>query len=403
MIKILHTADWHIGKILHKQDLTEDIMLFFGWLEQLIKEANIDVLLVSGDIFDLANPSNKDLKLYYQLLYRLSTTRVTIIITGGNHDSVSLLNAPSDILTNMNIHVVGGVPDDFEEQIIPINDSKGVTKCIVLAVPFLRDRDLRMSISADEAVEKSQVIPMAIQKHYDALVTQAIEKYGNKIPIVAMGHLFMRGAITSDSEREIHVGNLMGLESMWLHPAINYMALGHIHKPQRIDKNDHIRYSGSPIYLDFSEVGNQKTVIKIEVNEKEMLVEPIQIPTFRNLMRFKGSLADTKILLNNYQHNSPLVTWVDIEIVEPTFDVAVTFAIEELINNPSEHYKIIKSRITTGLEHQNDSDTSIMQENIDEISPFKILDRRLEPEEMNDDEKEKVKIAYAEILQMLHE
>jgi exonuclease SbcD len=148
--------------------------LFFGWLEAYILEEKIDVLLVAGDIFDMANPSNKDTKLYYTFLQRLSRTAVRTIITGGNHDSVSLLNAAADLLTELNITVVGGVPDDFLAQLVPIYDKNKKLECVVLAVPFLRDRDLRLSVSADQANEKQEIIPIAIKQHYDRLVSSLV-------------------------------------------------------------------------------------------------------------------------------------------------------------------------------------------------------------------------------------
>ncbi|MBK7699699.1 MAG: exonuclease subunit SbcD [Saprospiraceae bacterium] len=136
MIKILHTADWHLGKMLYKYALNEDIILFFDWLEAYIITEKIDVLLVSGDIFDLANPASRDIKLYYNFLHRLTLTGVKTIITGGNHDSVSLLNAPATLLTSLNISVIGGVPEDFYNQLIPIENKNKETVAVVLAVPF---------------------------------------------------------------------------------------------------------------------------------------------------------------------------------------------------------------------------------------------------------------------------
>ena len=94
-MKILHTADWHIGKVLHKHPLSEDLRLFFDHLLEIIKEEKIELLLISGDIFDVANPAAKDRQLYYQFLKALVGRSIKIIITGGNHDSVAFLNAPS--------------------------------------------------------------------------------------------------------------------------------------------------------------------------------------------------------------------------------------------------------------------------------------------------------------------
>ena len=399
-MKILHTADWHIGKILHKQELYEELALFFDWLEAYILEEKIDVLLVAGDIFDMANPSNKDTKLYYTFLQRLSRTAVRTIITGGNHDSVSLLNAAADLLTELNITVVGGVPDDFNAQLVPIYDKNKKLECVVLAVPFLRDRDLRLSVSADQANEKQEIIPIAIKQHYDRLVSSARDQYGN-IPLIAMGHLFMQGSMISDSEREIHVGNLGGLDCKLISSEISYMALGHIHKPQRIDKKDHVRYSGSPIYLDFSEVKYEKMVVQVELSENILNIKPIPIPKFRNLLRVKGSLSDISKQLSTYVNQFPLKTFVELEILEETSHISTNHLKQELENETSEHFKVIKSVIQFADKQQKDHFVVNQQITMESMNPRDILERRLETETIEEKLKDDIRIEYQAVLESL--
>ena len=117
-MKILHTSDWHIGKQLHKYDLSEDLDLFFAWLIAYIKTENIDVLLVSGDIFDQANHSQAAYKQYYDLLKNLISLDCKIILTGGNHDSPTVLNAPAELLKAFDISVTGGATEELTDMFV---------------------------------------------------------------------------------------------------------------------------------------------------------------------------------------------------------------------------------------------------------------------------------------------
>lgn len=404
-MKILHTADWHIGKILHRQSLYDDISYFFDWLIQRITDEKIDLLLVSGDIFDLANPSNMDTKLYYQTLYRLSKTNVKVIITGGNHDSISLLDAPSSLLDVLDITVVGGAKDDIHHEIIPITGNHGAVECIVLAVPFLRDKDLRQSMQASEMADKSSFISEAIKQHYDKLVEMTVEKFGHSAPIIAMGHLYMQGSITSDSEREIHIGNLEGLDSKIIHPEIDYMALGHIHKPQKIGNKNNIRYSGSPVFLDFSERNYDKMVIEIEIEANEIKsITSVAIPKSREILKFTGDLTSVKNMLMVYQNKYPLTAFIEIEIQENEFDVLKIQAMEDMIDSiKSEEFKILKNRIF--FDQTPDSMKVILNESrtIQELTPMDIFRQKLSENNLNELEMKELTEIYVSLLEEIQD
>eukprot|EP01136_Pigoraptor_vietnamica_P038977 Opistho-1_new@109018 len=162
-MKILHTADWHLGKKLHKYDLHEDQQLFLEWLIAFIQERKIDVLLISGDIFDLANPPAEARMLYYWFLRQMILQKCKIIITGGNHDSVSMLNAPKDILSMLDVIVVGGAMPNIEDEIIDLKE------LIVCAVPYLRDADLRQAVEGETATGRIEAVRNGIKNHYDQL------------------------------------------------------------------------------------------------------------------------------------------------------------------------------------------------------------------------------------------
>ncbi|SCC50126.1 Exodeoxyribonuclease I subunit D [Chitinophaga costaii] len=148
-MKLLHTADWHIGQLFHEYDRTYEHQSFLSWLHETLIAEKIAVLLISGDIFNLSNPSVVCVKMFYRFLKQAETVNpdLQIIITAGNHDSAARLESPKPLLEASNIHVIGLVEKkddgsiDYEKLIIPLKDKDGTTKALCLTVPFLRMRD----------------------------------------------------------------------------------------------------------------------------------------------------------------------------------------------------------------------------------------------------------------------
>ena len=402
-MKIVHTADWHIGKILHRHDLTDDITIFFDWLLGFLKDEKADVLLVSGDIFDLANPSNRDTALYFKTLLRLSELNIKVIITGGNHDSISLLEAPSGLLQTLNIHVLGGAKDDISNEIIPCQYPDGSIGCDILAVPFLRDKDLRASLPADQLMDKTKTTEAGIRHHYERLVDLAKSTYGDDVPLIAMGHLFIKGAVTSDSEREVHIGSLDGLALDVIPKGIDYMALGHIHKPQKVHNLKHVRYCGSPIFLDFSERNYEKRVILVNVKQKnDVEIKSHPIPLARDMVRFTGTLESVKKELENFKNTRPLCAFVELDIVEKGLDILKVQELEDWREKIiSDHFKIIKSRIS--FENESSAILEIpsngMSKSIHELSPLDIFRQKIEESEVDEETALSLTDAYMQLLE----
>lgn len=398
MIKIIHTADWHIGKSLHRQSLDAEITLFMEWLLEELKHREADVLLVSGDIFDLANPSNLDTKVYYDFLASILKTGITVVITGGNHDSVSLLHAPSSLLSHMNIHIIGGLPEQAEDAIIPVTDKNGKTACMILAVPFLREKDIRFSASVTESMDKTEAIPLAVNRIYNHMIAAGKQRYGNHIPVIGMGHLYMRGSITSESERDIHIGNLSGVEIDYIPAEMNYLALGHIHKPQIVARKEHIRYSGAPVYLDFSEVGYEKQIIEITIQDDEIQqILPVPVPLFRELITFRGTLDEVKMSLTSHQPKGRLPSFVSLEVMEPMYNILQMGLLAELASAKNEACIVINHKIRFGDQTETDSGM-VEHDDIEEISPSKMLEMRLESESIDEILQMKMTETYQEIV-----
>lgn len=261
---------------------------FLDWLLEVIKTQEVEALLVSGDIFDTGTPPNYALELYYDFLKELSMipTLNTTIITAGNHDSIATLKAPQELLRVLNVHVITS-GDESEEVVIPLYKDQEL-QAIVCAVPFLRDGVIRSSLSGETLTQKENLANRGIKAYYKQCHQEALElKQEHNIPIIAMGHLTMVGSKASQSERDIYIGGTLDIGGSYLGEMFDYVALGHLHINQRVG-DEHIRYSGSPIPLSFSEIKNTQKVNIVDVSSEGVEVSELEIPRSRALILLKG-------------------------------------------------------------------------------------------------------------------
>ena len=324
-MKILHTSDWHIGSTFFGKKRYEEYSEFFAWLLDFIQQNQIDVLLVSGDIFDTSLPSNTAQNLYYSFLVNLQKTPCKhVVITGGNHDSPSFLNAPKDLLKSFNIHVIGSVPQNIAEEIIAITINN--EEIVVLAVPFLRERDLQDIAITDNFETRAEKIIDAVKNHYARLTELALKNKNPKSPLIAMGHLYIAGShLEEEGERELYIGSLAQISANIFPAEIDYAALGHIHSAQKIAKTEHIRYCGSPLAMNFSENKFTKKMFLLETGET-LKIQEIPIPEFQITRKICGNLTTIQEKIEEFKTLNQSV-WLEIEYTgqEETFSKDILF------------------------------------------------------------------------------
>lgn len=402
-MKILHTADWHIGKVLHKHSLLGEMNFFFDWLYEYIKDESIDVLLVSGDIFDLANPGAKDRESYYRFLSRLIPLQLQIVITGGNHDGIGVINAPKELLGALNIAVIGGAKENLEDELIEIKNKEGKLELVVAAVPFLRDRDLR-SLNTDKQFDsRAAAIKAGIAKHYLELAQLCEEKYKG-LPAIAMGHLYAKGVTSSESERDIHIGNAAAVEASIFPEQFGYVALGHIHRPQIINKNEYIRYSGSPISLSFSEKKDSKGVLVLELeNGKFSSPEFVDIPKQRELRKIKGSFEQVSLALKTYKNDFQLAAFFELEFIEETFSDVILGKVSEIESSyeGDDRFVILKSKTIFSTGAKDTSDLFTAGDNIEDLTPLEVFATRIESEEIAPEKRKQLLDTFKELLEIV--
>jgi exonuclease SbcD len=286
--RLLHTADWHLGKMLKDQSRDAEHALFLDWLLKVVKEHEIDTILLAGDVFDSTNPPQSALGRYYDFvsaLFRQGNCGMAII--SGNHDSPAQLEAPKQALHALNVHVTGFLADDPQQRILLLPDA-GKPRLAIAMLPFLRDRDLRVGKAGEGADEIRSQIAAGIKDRYEE-AAKAAEHL--PYPVIATGHLTVLGASPSDSERDIHIGGLGAVTSDIFPTAFVYVALGHLHRPQATDGAGRVRYAGSPIALSFSEAEDAKEVRILDVTDAGLEHYGMPIPIFRKLAQIRTTQA----------------------------------------------------------------------------------------------------------------
>ena len=205
-MKIIHTADWHIGQRLHERSRLDEHAQFLDWLLDTIQEHHVELLLVSGDIFDTSLPSADATNLYYRFLYRLfNETDAYAVITAGNHDSARHLEAPREFLKMGRIHVVG-LATEARECVFPFPPDN--PRVMVAAVPYLSETELP-HVSYETEIEKSE----RYRERLKAFYTDCVSVMPAELPKILMGHLFVQGGHITDSERNIQIGGATAIHA----------------------------------------------------------------------------------------------------------------------------------------------------------------------------------------------
>ena len=297
-MKFIHTSDWHLGHTLHEISREYEQKAFLDWLLVVIADEKVDALIVSGDIFDSANPSAQAQALWYGFVAeaRRRFADLDVVVVGGNHDSAARLDAPEPLFRAFGVRVVGGLPfasdgtTDWDRVLVPLHAGDGSVGAWVAAVPFLRPADL--PVVAGDGVDP---LVEGVRLAYAAVLDEARLRRGASQAIIATGHCYMTGSVLSElSERKILGGNLHALPVDIFSDDVAYVALGHLHFPQTVGGRAHVRYCGSPVPLSLAEAAYPSQVCLVELeNERCLGVESIAVPRCVQMLRIpeKGALS----------------------------------------------------------------------------------------------------------------
>ena len=368
-VRFFHTSDWHLGQYFHSHSRQFEHEQFLAWLLIQIKERQPHALLIAGDIFDVINPASAAQKQLYQFLadaHDIAPHMQTLMIA-GNHDSGYRIEQVEPLLEKYNAKSVGVIHKNADGQInldhllIPMTDEQQNTVAWCLALPFLRPSEIT---GFNEQTTNSQ---NAIAYIHQQLISEAKQRKTADQALILMSHAHMQGSETSESERQIIIGNEEALSTALFDDVIDYVALGHLHKPQKVGQA-HIRYSGSPLPLSFSEINYKHQIVEVTIDptkndESRFNFEPIFIPRSIKLHKIAGELTEVLAQIQTLPEGE--ITEIDQrEFVDIEYHTLtppppnLRQQVEEII--PKSRYRIVRiARKRLATDHLGDTNTAV--------------------------------------------
>lgn len=253
-MKILHTADWHLGKIVNSVHMTEEQGYILNEIIELIKTEKPDVMIVAGDLYDRAVPPKEAVELLNRVLTTLIVdVKIPVLAIAGNHDSPDRLDFGSQLFRSQELHIKSKL--DIEMRPVIIEDEYGPVHFHL--IPYLEPAEVRELFEDD-----------SINSHHtamEAIVNKIKESIDKSQRHIFIGHAFIAGGMESESEERLSMIGGSPYVNVSLFEDFNYVALGHLHQAQQI-KSDVVRYSGSILKYSFSEATHKKTVTMVEMN-----------------------------------------------------------------------------------------------------------------------------------------
>lgn len=389
MIRILHTADWHLGQHFFGYDRTNEQEHFLAWLDNEVQIRHIDVLIIAGDVFDVSNPSAASQRMFYRFIRQIniSSPNVQLIIIAGNHDSATRLEAPIPLLHEMNTTIKGTVrkvdgEPDYGDLIVELKNAQGEVEALCLTVPFLRQGDY-------PSVEtEGNPYSEGVKALYNRLIAHALQIKTSAQALVAVGHLQATGSEIAErdySERTI-IGGLECISPDVFSKELAYTALGHIHKAQRVSGRDHVRYSGSPLSMSFAEKHYRHGVVQVMLHNGVLqsiekidytpLVSMITVPSTH-----PASPEEVEVLLGELPELcedtiTSSAPYLEVKVVLDEPEPMLRHRIESAIAN--KHVRLARIVSTYRTAEGITSEEEIMTMGLQEMNPLQIAQATFE-------------------------
>jgi exonuclease SbcD len=290
-VRVLHTGDWHLGKVLRGRSRLEEQTLVLGEIVTIVEQERIELVLVAGDLFESSAPPPEAQRLAWTTLLALRQTGAQVVVVSGNHDNAHAFEAVRPVFGAAGITVVGALARPEEGGVLSLG--VGSEQARIALLPWLFPRQLvrAAQLFEEEAAELSQAYADRVHRVLGALTTG----FGSGTPAVdlVLAHAFVRGGVLGGGERDAQTVNDYGISATAFPASASYVALGHLHRTQRIAGPCPIWYSGSPIAVDFGEQSDAKQVLIIEARPgRPAVVEERRLSTPVTLRTVTGTLAE---------------------------------------------------------------------------------------------------------------
>ncbi len=400
-MKFIHTSDWHLGHSLHGRQRHAAFEAFLDWLLELLRTEQADALLVAGDVFDSSLPGTRAQELYYRFLARLRGTGCRhAVITAGNHDSPSFLEAPRGLLRECGIHVLG-LPAAPEQMVLTLRDAANAPEAIICAVPYLRERDLRGTDAGESMEDKARKLVEGARAHYAAVGQEAMRRLAaleKPVPVIGMGHLFATGGQVSESERALYVGTLGQLPADIFPACMDYVALGHLHARQCVGGQENRRYCGAPLALDFGGAALARGVCVVDCTADGCTVRQADAPVFQRLAHLEGDWDTLAARLLELRATEEPV-WLEVVYTGAELLGDLRDRVDAAVRGSAlEVLRVRDARLTTAtLEADHEGEA------LDELDAYDVFERCLTAHAIPDAQRAELRHSYQEIVRGLDE
>ena len=289
-MRFLHTADWHVGKPLRGRSRMDEMAAAVAQVADIAIDRKVDAVLVAGDVFDSPAPPPEAEKLVYDFLARLVSDRVACVLIAGNHDHPRKLGALASLLEGLHIHVRPEVRPPNQGGVVSLASRDGREEARIAVLPFVPERKVVDACAVMDAEHKWY-------EAYSSRIEQILAALVRGLPAdtvnLVLAHLLVDGARVGTGERELHLGQIYGVNPQQLPSTVQYIALGHLHRPQEVLAPAKTRYPGSLIELDFGEQEQDKSVVILDAQpQRPPHIELVPVTAGRRLRTVEGTLDD---------------------------------------------------------------------------------------------------------------
>jgi DNA repair protein SbcD/Mre11 len=293
-VRLLHTADWHVGKPLRGRSRMEEYARALEQVARVARDRKVDAVLVAGDIFDSPAPPPEAEKLVYDFLARLVSERIACVLIAGNHDHPKKLGALASLLEGLRIHVRPEVRPPDQGGIVSLASRDGKEEARVAVLPFVPERRV---VDACTVMDAEHEWFEEYSKRIEQILAALVKGLPATSVNIVLAHLLVDGARVGTGERELHLGQVYGVNPQQLPSTVQYVALGHLHRPQEVLAPAKTRYPGSLIELDFGEQEQEKSVVVLDARpQRPPDIELVPVTAGRRLRTVEGALDDLQRL-----------------------------------------------------------------------------------------------------------
>lgn len=304
MLRILHTSDWHLGKTLGGESLVPASEKALDWLLEVCCAREVDCVLIAGDVFESPAPSPAAQRLYYRFLARAAEAGIAVAVVSGNHDGADFLRAASDLLSTRGVFVAG---ESAEDEALVLRNAAGEPVAGLAAVPCLTELEARREFSDAAPEGRAEAYAKGLSARFSAVRAALEEKLaGACVPRIAMGHFYACGAAVDEAGSPEELGGLPAAPSGVVGEGWDYVALGHVHLPQALERPE-VRYSGAPWPLSFKDAGRSlgAVIVTLGMPGEGALVEPLAVPAFQPIAAIEGDYDGLLAALERIARESP--------------------------------------------------------------------------------------------------